>query len=198
MLSTSTIAPETPNPTLPAFWFEVLPQYSGTGRSTDKNNQGHTFQNITVTCRKVSAPDRAAIQQLDPAHITFTRSSVTTTGKPKEKREPTKLHEGYCHTEFTLGSLDLNFETDERKQEEQHALLTVLNERVTMLRTLYKERGNSFENLTAEDLRNLHTTYGIERISFQSSGDRYTLLMLPERPGHAINPLDTAIWGAMD
>jgi SAM-dependent methyltransferase len=95
------------------FGFEVVPEFTGIGESTD-DDATSIFTNYTVVCRKVkSLGDRPVFKALNMKDLKLTRCKQVVKSGPSEKRRPKAAadnpSEGALHTEFKIGSVDIEF-----------------------------------------------------------------------------------------
>lgn len=184
---------------LPLFGFELLPQFSGQGRSTEADDHGNRFRNITITCRKIADMDpEALVEQLDVGDLKFTRPSRSSSGNVDGTPETGKLRDGFRHTTFSLNDIGFSFGEDPEKDAEQRMKLQALEDAVSLIRKLWRSRGKSFANFARNDYDRLADA-GLQMLELDCSGsDMLYLFKHEDVDGQLFDPLDEGKWGSID
>ena len=164
------------------FGFEVLPEYSGKAVSTDdgEKESGH-FENYTIVCRKVKAPD---LDGLDMASLKFTR--VKKQKKAGARRlsgpQPRDEEKGSLHTAFKINThgFEFDFGIGEKKRIEKEFMDRVTAAK-TCLQGLYEKLGRSLDTFKDEDRGEL-MLYGITPVSTGADAPAFILANDPVYP----------------
>ncbi len=169
------------------FGFDVLPQYTGVGRSTDEDqNADTTFENYTITCRKIGTPN---LEKVDLKNLKLSRvkREAPVTPKPGQQKTDRREIPSMIHTEFELGKLPLSYKngTDPDKKIELEYQTSMDKARAFLL-DLYAKRDHTLENLTAEEVATLRANGGIKliKLGINRQVDQwiFTLEKWPDRP----------------
>lgn len=103
------------------FGFEIIPEYSGVGMSTD-NKGGDTFKNYTIVCRKIGEPN---LKGLDLKKLKLgPETKPRAKGEARIPREKSSSErKGLMHTQFQIGEsqVEFNVSTDALEEQERYS-----------------------------------------------------------------------------
>ena len=175
------------------FGFEVLPEYTGVGTSTD-DIEGHKFRNYTLVVRKVGTPDITDLEIKD-LRMSLTRQAKKS--KPQQPVRETRARDedettSYIHTQFQVEEKQVEFGYDEETLTEQERMVRKAQHARTLLQRLHSEHGGKLDEITEETRERLRGE-GVEVNVFYVSGGRTveSFRLQGESSSHLVFPL----WG---